>query len=77
MQFLHHMTEDDPDCRIEMCQWFLDKMVEKDNFIHNIMFSDEANFYIISKVNKQNMRYWSTKTQTCILPASNKEPCIL
>ena len=59
LQILHHLNEDDPDRRIQMCEWFLEQIAEDDDFLLNVLFSDEANFYVNGEVNKQNLRYWS------------------
>lgn len=60
LQILHHLTEDDPDRRVEMCEWFFKKLNENIRFIENcVLFSDEALFYVNGEVNRQNVRYWS------------------
>ena len=42
-----------------MCEWFLEQIAEDDDFLLNVLFSDEANFYVNGEVKKQNLRYWS------------------
>ena len=59
LQVLHHMSDDDPDRRVEMCDWFLAQLEEDPQFLSKVMFSDEANFYVNGEVNRQNLRYWS------------------
>jgi hypothetical protein len=59
LQILYRLTENDPDRRLEMCEWFLRQISEDENFLEGVMFSDEANFYVSGEVNKQNFRYWS------------------
>lgn len=59
LQILHHLTEDDPDRRLEMCQWFIEQIAEDNDFLLKVLFSDEANFYVNGEVNKQNLRYGS------------------
>jgi transposase len=60
LQILHHLTEDDPDRRLEMCEWFSNKLDENDRFTEDcVLFSDEALFYVNGEVNRQNVRYWS------------------
>ena len=59
LQILRHLSEDDPDRRMQMCEWFSDKLDENINFTKDfVLFSDEAMFYV-NEVNKQNFRYWS------------------
>lgn len=31
-QILHHLTEDDPDRRLEMCEWFSNKLYDNNRF---------------------------------------------
>jgi len=60
LQILHHLTEDDPDRRLEMCEWFSNKLDENTRFTEDcVLFSDEALFYVNGEVNRQNVRYWS------------------
>ena len=59
LQMLHHISEDDPDRRLEFCEWVVCKLNDDENFSNKIMFTDEANFYVNGEVNRQNMRYWS------------------
>ena len=57
---MHHLTEDDADRRIEMCEWFSKKLDENIHFTEDcVLFSDEALFYVNGEVNRQNVRYWS------------------
>lgn len=59
LQILHHLNEDDPDRRIQMCEWFSQQLEENIDFTKNsVLFSDEAMFYVNGEVNKQNCRYW-------------------
>lgn len=59
VQMLQHLSEDDPDRRIEFCEWALQRLEESPTFSSNILFTDEANFYINGEINHQNWRYWS------------------
>jgi hypothetical protein len=38
----------------------LEKLVENNEFLRKIMFSDEA-FHVSGKVNKQNVRIWGSE----------------
>ena len=55
LQILHKLTEDDPDRQLEMCHWLL----EHPMLCQDMLFSNEANFYVNGKVNKQNCQYYS------------------
>ena len=60
LQILHDLNEDDPDKRMQMCEWFSDKLYENINFTKDfLLFSDEAMFYVNGEVNRHNLRYWS------------------
>ncbi|KAJ8953826.1 hypothetical protein NQ318_006676 [Aromia moschata] len=37
----------------------LQRLIDDDGFLRNIVFSDEATFYLDGTVNRQNYRYWS------------------
>lgn len=58
MQLLQKLNEDDPDRRLEMCEWLLQEHHQDTDFLSSIMFSDEANFYVKGEVNRHNLRYW-------------------
>jgi len=59
LQMQHHMSEDDPDRRMQFCEWAVAQLQEDPDFHTKILFTDEANFYVHGEVNKQNLRYWS------------------
>lgn len=59
IQMLQHLSEDDPDRRVEFCQWALHQLEETPDLTLNILFTDEANFYVNGEINHQNWRYWS------------------
>ena len=51
----HHLSEDDPDRRMEFYEWALSNVNEDPNFSTKILFTDEANFYVNGEVNRQNL----------------------
>lgn len=59
MEFHQALTEDDPDRRMEFCEWVQDKLLVDPQLAQHIMFSDEALFMLSGDVNRQNYRYWS------------------
>ncbi|KAJ8873731.1 hypothetical protein PR048_024565 [Dryococelus australis] len=59
LHLMHHVTEDNPDRRVEMCSWFLELVEEYEDFL--------------SKVNRQNMRYWSNTNPHWLTNDKNKE----
>ena len=49
------IVEDDSDRRLEMAVWFQGQLEEDPDFVsRNMLFSDEANFYVSGEVNRQN-----------------------
>jgi hypothetical protein len=56
MQLLQHLSEDDPDRRMEFCEWVVNKLDGDAKFPSGIFFTDEANFYINGEVDRQNLR---------------------
>ncbi|KAJ4427070.1 hypothetical protein ANN_26869 [Periplaneta americana] len=41
---LHAINEDDPDRRVECCEWFENMVRQDGEFVGNIVWSDEAQF---------------------------------
>jgi hypothetical protein len=52
MQMLQHLSEEDPDRRMEFCEWAVNKLDGGANFSSGILFTDEANFYVNGEVNR-------------------------
>ena len=46
---------------MEMCLLFQEKMDNDDEWMHNVLFSDEAHFYLNGNVNSQNSRTWRSE----------------
>lgn len=59
LQHVQQLTEDDPDRRMEMCSWFMDRLDEGHEFLSDILFSDEAMFTMNGQVNRHNCRYYA------------------
>ena len=60
LQILHQLTEDDPDRRMQMCEWSSNQLFVNERFTEDlVLFSDEAMFYVNGEVNRHNVRYWS------------------
>lgn len=58
-RLLHAMNEDDPDRRVEYCEWF-ERMVRVDEeFAGKFVWSDEAQFKLNGTVNRHNCVYWA------------------
>lgn len=52
------LKEDDHPKPVEFCEKFPEKVDEDPEFLKNVVFSDEASFYLNGAVNKHNERYW-------------------
>lgn len=55
---LHAMNEDDPDRRLEFCEWLLEKEAEDPQFWEKIVWSDESTFRLNGVINRHNCTYW-------------------
>ncbi|KAL6466617.1 hypothetical protein MHYP_G00244210 [Metynnis hypsauchen] len=55
IQLQQKLSEDDPDRRVEFCNWALDQHQQDPAFAPGILFGDKANFYVSGKVNCQNL----------------------
>lgn len=67
MQLVHEIKQNDRQCRIEYAQHFQELLREQDKFIHNLVVSNEANFYLNDHVNKENCKVWGTKNPRVIV----------
>ncbi len=43
-----------------MCQWFIERLEENDDFLNELWFSDEAHFHLCGYVNSRNAVYWGS-----------------
>lgn len=59
VQLLQHLNKDDPDRWVQFAEWVTQQLQINPRFPYQVLFSDEANFFINGEVNKQNHRYWS------------------
>jgi hypothetical protein len=46
IQLHQHLSDDIPDCWIQLCEWVTQKIAEDHTFPSQIMFSDEADYYM-------------------------------
>lgn len=54
----HALNDDDPDRRVQFCEWYLEKCAEDAGFPHKIVWSDEATFKLNGTINRHNCTYW-------------------
>ncbi|EFN74234.1 hypothetical protein EAG_00125, partial [Camponotus floridanus] len=58
MHYVQELVHEDFDRRMEFCELI---EMRGNDFITNIVFSDEASFELHGNVNSQNFRYWSSE----------------
>lgn len=58
-RLLHQMNEDDPDRRLEYCEWFQHMGREDVEFAGKFVWTDEAQFKLNGIVNRHNCVYWA------------------
>jgi len=68
------LNEDDFDRRVQFSEVMMQRIDQQSNFLHNIVFSDEASFEINGKINHHNFRYWSNENPHWMLEAHTQRP---
>ncbi|CAF5022496.1 unnamed protein product [Rotaria sp. Silwood1] len=58
-KLLQALNEDDPDRRLEFCEWILNSTQEDPTLLYRILWTDEATFQRNGRVNRHNCVYWS------------------
>jgi hypothetical protein len=53
------MNKDDPDQRVQYCEWFQHRVQEDGEFVGKIVWSDKAQFKLNGTVNLHNCVYWA------------------
>lgn len=71
---VQELNEDDYDRRLQFCEIMQPICNQDENFAANILFSDEATFYLNGTVNSQNCRYWSQENPHWIQEAHCQSP---
>ena len=56
---VHALNEDDPDRRIEFCEWYRARCADDNTFSMKIIWSDEATFKLNGSINRHNCSYWA------------------
>jgi hypothetical protein len=57
----HAVTEDDPERRLEFCEWIQRKVGEGAQFLSMIVWTDEATYDLNGTVNRHNCACWSSE----------------
>jgi len=58
-RLLHALNVDDPDRRVQYCEWFQNMVREDEEFVRKMVWSDEAQFKLNGTVNRHNYVYWA------------------
>ena len=58
---VHALNEDDPDRRVQFCEWYLANCTQDADFPNKIVWSDEALFKLNGSVNRHNCTYWASE----------------
>ncbi|XP_011858348.1 PREDICTED: uncharacterized protein LOC105555911 [Vollenhovia emeryi] len=65
---------DDFQNRLNFCNWIQEQLAVNDNFILQILFSDESNFTNRGQVNRHNMHYWSVENPHWLRQVEHQRP---
>ncbi|KAG8243615.1 Gamma-tubulin complex component 2 [Homalodisca vitripennis] len=68
------LSEDDYDRRVEFCELVMRKCDDNRDFLTNILFSDEATFFLNGNVNRHNCRYWASENPHWITESHSQQP---
>lgn len=68
------LSEDDFDRRVEFCEYMMERCNNEADFVNNIIFSDEATFYLNGTVNRHNCRYWSDSNPHWMVETHTQRP---
>ena len=70
IQLTQELKFTDHKLRRRFVKIMFERMESQDNFVHQIIFSDEAHFHLNGFVNKQNSRFWTAENprQTLQVP---------
>jgi hypothetical protein len=74
MHFVHTLSGDDFDRRIEFCEIMTARIAENDQYLHHICFSDESTFFLNGEVNTQNVRYWCDENPHVVRESHTQHP---
>ena len=75
-QLIHGLLEDDSDRRMEMCTTFIAKQLDDDQFMRNIIWTDEATFNLNGILNRHNCVYYDTTNPHRTIEKQMKSPSI-
>ena len=65
-RLIHALNEDDPERRLQFCEWFLHKCDETEDFEDSIVWSHEATFQLNDSNNQHNCVYWANENPNIV-----------
>uniref|UniRef100_A0A1B6HYH3 DUF4817 domain-containing protein n=1 Tax=Homalodisca liturata TaxID=320908 RepID=A0A1B6HYH3_9HEMI len=74
VHLVQQLSEDDYDRRVEFCELVMRKCDDNRDFLTNILFSDEATFFLNGNVNRHNCRYWASENPHWITESHSQQP---
>nr|CAI5828082.1 unnamed protein product [Callosobruchus analis] len=57
-RLVQQQNDDDPDRRLQFCEWIQEMVIREPGFMGSIIWSDEAQFKLNGTVNRHNCVYW-------------------
>lgn len=61
------LNEDDPDRRLQFCEWYVSQCLNNPNYPNKIVWSDEASFKLNGSINRHNCTYWGPENPHIII----------
>jgi hypothetical protein len=74
---LQALNEDDPDRRMEFCEWILDSTQDDLILLDRILWTDEAIFQVNGRINRHNCVYWSDTNVHLIIEQELNVPQVI
>nr|CAI5842874.1 unnamed protein product [Callosobruchus analis] len=57
-RLVQQLSDEDPDRRLQFCEWIQEMVIREPGFMGSIIWSDEAQFKLNGTVNRHNCVYW-------------------
>ncbi|KAL4112800.1 hypothetical protein QTP88_016529 [Uroleucon formosanum] len=74
---LQVLNEDDPDRRLEFCEWYVIRTEADPEFFRTVLWSDEAIFKLNGRINRHNCVYWALENPNLVLQQELNVPGIM
>lgn len=74
VHLVQELSDDDFDRRVQFSETMMELSNANPCLIRNIVFSDEATFFLNGTVNKQNCRYWAVENPHWMMEANTQYP---